>query len=167
MPRVAYGATMIILGIDPGPEKCGVALYDTDECRALFADSGTPVELVLERIDRSLAMVDLVVVERVQSYGIAGGSLLRTAEVCGRFQQKALDVGLEVLLIYRRQVLRDLDVTGKGNRDSLVRHRLIEIHGGTREVACGKKSCPGPLYGVSGHAWQALGALYAVHLEIS
>ena len=92
----------------------------------------------------------------MQSYGISGGSLLQTSEVVGRLQQRALDLGLPVSLHYRRDVLRFLDVTGRGNRDSLVRMRLIEMHGGTRAAAIGLKASPGPLYGVSGHAWQAL-----------
>jgi len=30
------------------------------------------------------------------------------------------------------------------------------MYGGTRDAAVGTKKTPGPLYGVSGHAWQAL-----------
>ena len=69
--------------------------------------------------------------------------------------------GLEVVWLYRREILRVLDVTGKGNRDALVRQRLIEMHGGTRQAAQGLKKSPGPLYGVSGHAWQALAVAIA------
>ena len=34
---------------------------------------------------------------------------------------------------------------------------FIEMHGGDKSTAIGKKYNPGPLYGVSSHAWQALG----------
>ena len=66
-----------------------------------------------------------------------------------------------MVAVYRREVLRALDVTGKGNRDSLVRQRLIEMHGGERRAAMGTKKAPGPLYGVSSHAWAALAVAVA------
>ena len=157
---------MLVLAIDPGPEHCGVAAYCTERRCVTFASKDETVESVLEMLAPPWKPVDLVAIERVQSYGISGGSLLRTAEVCGRLWQRAADNAQQVRLIYRREVLRALDVTGKGNRDSLVRHRLIEMHGGTRQAACGTKNAPGPLYGVSGHAWQALAvAVAAVETE--
>lgn len=151
---------MIVFGIDPGPESCGVAFYDTEARRTEVSRSDMPVETVLEEI-RSPAAVDLVAIERVQSYGIAGSTLLRTSEIVGRLWQQATSCRLPVLLLYRREILRVLDVTGKGNRDALVRQRLIETHGGTRQAAQGLKKSPGPLYGVSGHAWQALAVAIA------
>ncbi len=63
------------------------------------------------------------------------------------------------------EVLRGLDVTGKGNRDSLVRQRLIEIHGGDRASAVGTKAKPGPLYGVASHAWAALAVAVVAGME--
>ncbi len=74
-------------------------------------------------------------------------------------------MGCDVAWLYRREVLRGLDVTGKGNRDSLVRQRLIEIHGGDRASAVGTKKQPGPLYGVSSHAWQALAVAVVAGME--
>ncbi len=145
-----------VVGIDPGPTACGLAVYR--DGRVVHADKGAPVEAVLEYLREAGwgAEIAHVGIERVQSYGISGGSLLQTSEVVGRLQQRALDLGLPVSLHYRREILRFLDVTGKGNRDSLVRLRLLELHGGTREAAVGRKKTPGPLYGVAGHAWQAL-----------
>ena len=154
---------IITIGIDPGPTNCGLVVYDTERGRVLEAYKALSVDDALSRLEHLVC--SHVAIERVQSYGIAGGSLLRTAEVCGRLQQRALDEGHSVTLHYRREVLRALDVTGKGNRDSLGRHRLIEMHGGTREAAVGTKKAPGPLYGVSSHAWQALAAAVCGGLE--
>jgi len=39
---------------------------------------------------------------------------------------------------------------------------MIEMHGGERATAIGTKRAPGALYGVSSHAWQALGLAVAV-----
>ena len=60
---------------------------------------------------------------------------------------------------YRREVLQALHCARKGNKDSLVRAALIEMHGGDKSAAGGNKKNPGPLHGVSSHAWQALGVV--------
>ncbi len=159
----------MVLGIDPGPTSCGVVLYDQQTRHALEAHKALELEELLSRLadprDRwtyYLQIGGLVAIERVQSYGIAGASLLLTAETVGRLQQQALQAGHRVQLVTRREVLAALDITGKGNRDALVRQRCLEIHGGTRQAAIGRKATPGPLYGVAGHAWQALGVALAL-----
>jgi len=152
----------MILGVDPGPTHCGVVLYDDARRRAVSASAAAPLQEVLDHwLDLAWTAEALVAIELVQSYGIAGASLLQTSEVVGRLQQRALDNDLPVRLLYRREVLRALDVTGLGNRDAMIRQRLLEIHGGTRQVACGTKRAPGPLYGITSHAWQALAVAVA------
>lgn len=157
----------LVLGIDPGPEFCGVALYDRELCHVVFSSKNMKVRETLHLIsygsvDQARSRIpDVIAIERVQSYGIAGSSLLRTSEVVGRLWERAESEGKVPLLLYRRDVLRILDVTGKGNRDALVRERLIEMHGGDRKTAQGTKKDQGPLYGVAGHAWQALGVAIA------
>lgn len=148
----------IVLGIDPGPETCGVVYYDIEDRRALWPSPDMPVADVLADIARCAGAH--VVIEQVESYGIAGGSLLRTAEVGGRLWQRALDVGLPVTLMPRREVCRVLSVVG-GGKDAQVRRAMIARHGGTQRAAVGVKASPGPLYGVSRHAWQALGLVVA------
>jgi len=147
---------MKILSFDPGPEKCGLVLLDTSTMSVSIAMKDATVSASLVAIESWAHEVDLVAIERVQSYGISGSSLLKTSEVVGRLQQQAVRSELPVELVYRREVLQHLDVTGRGNKDSLVRHRLIETFGGTKSVAVGTKKAPGPCYGVSSHAWSAL-----------
>ena len=149
---------MRVLGIDPGPERCGVVVYCTTARRCIFAKVLDTEPLLCRRFKSLVKLheVELVGIERVQSYGIAGGSLLRTSEVVGRLWQSAIALEVAMRLVYRREVLTALDVSGKGSRDALVRARLIELHGGTRAAACGKKAAKGPLYGVAGHSWAAL-----------
>jgi len=156
---------VIVLGIDPGPTHCGVVVYDTSPRSACFAWKALTVAEAIHVIEAYAGRAGLVAIERVQSYGIAGASLLRTAEVGGMLHQCATNLGLDVMWLYRREVLRGLDVTGKGNRDSLVRQRLIEIHGGDRASAVGTKAKPGPLYGVASHAWAALAVAVVAGME--
>ena len=158
---------MIVLGIDPGPTNCGAVLYDTEARRVIGSWKDLTVDAAIGAVEslKDTHRVELVAIERVQSYGIAGASLLRTAEVGGTLYQCASREGLDVVWLYRREVLRGLDVTGKGNRDSLVRQRLIEMHGGDRSSAVGTKKAPGPLYGVASHAWAALAVAVVAGLE--
>ena len=158
---------MIVLGLDPGPTNSGLALYDSDAREVIEACKSITTADAMDLITRVAGKfgIDLVAIERVQSYGIAGASLLRTAEVGGMLHRCASNLGLDVVWLYRREVLRGLDVTGKGNRDSLVRQRLIEIHGGDRASAVGTKARPGPLYGVASHAWQALAVAVVAGME--
>jgi len=149
-----------VLAIDPGPTSSG--FVEVDSGRVVRARSAIDLSELVDVIESFPG--DVVAIERVQSYGIAGGSLLRTSEVVGRLWQTAHAAGLDVRLVYRREVLRALDVTGKGSRDVLVRQRLIEMNGGTRRAAVGVKADQGPLYGVAGHAWAALAVAVAVEL---
>lgn len=160
----------LILAIDPGPTTCGVVLYDSSARMVLESFAAASVDAALGMIreppDRwsTRALVwapgpPLVAIERVQAAGISGASLLQTSEVVGRLQQRALDCGLRVRLVYRREVCAALHVSGAA-KDAQVRQRMLEMHpGGT-----GTKKAPGPLYGVSSHAWQALGLAVAVTL---
>lgn len=146
----------MILGIDPGELWHGAVRYDWHGRRVLEAHKALSTADAIAFIRQHADSTELLAVERVASYGISGASLLRTAENGGRFWQVGLDAGLPVDLVYRREVLSRLHVGPRGTKDSIVRQRMIELHGGGKEAAIGRKASPGPLYGVSSHAWAAL-----------
>jgi len=120
----------------------------------MHSDIVTPTEAVRE-FER---FAGRKAIERPQAAGQSSPDLLRTAEVCGALAHAAHIA----TAITRRDVLRALDVTGKGNRDAMGRARLIELFGGDKETAIGRKASPGPLYGVTGDAWAALAVAVAV-----
>ena len=163
-----------ILGIDPGPETSGMVLY------RLAEDPRTGWGRVI-RSRKDANLVELraeltggdvrnglnpntfeVVLECTQA-GPPSTAVVKTTEVVGRLMEACDTRGIRWHAYYRREVLQALDCAKKGNKDALVRAALIEIHGGTRQAAIGTKKSPGPLYGVSSHAWQALGVV-AAHL---
>lgn len=146
---------MRIYAVDPGPTTSGVVLYSVTSRKVLMSDKALPNSDVLREV-RALRSSIAVAVERVQAQGIAGNDIMRTCEWSARFAQAALDSGHVLRWHYRREVCRHLDVSG-GGKDAQVRARCIELHGGDRRTAQGVKASPGPLHGVSGHAWQALG----------
>ena len=148
----------IILGIDPGPTTCGIVRYSSTEERVLWSDGAATLDEALYQV--RARRQDLVLIERVESYGIAGADLLRTAEVGGRLYEAAVSSGQRVEWVPRREVCTWLDVTGAG-KDRQVREVCVALHGSGKAEAVGTKKSPGPLYGVSAHGWQALGMVLA------
>ena len=158
---------MIVLGIDPGPETSGVVVYDalTQNDPIAYVDKAA-TEADVRALFSKWAEHAHVVIEQPACMGPLGagkvGHMLNTAWQAGRFSADAeAYVGASrVHTMTRREVLRELGVlSGTGSADSRVRAACIADHGG--ELAVGRKSAPGPLYGVSSHAWQALGLVLA------
>ena len=87
-----------------------------------------------------------VVLECTQA-GPPSTAVVKTTEVVGRIMEACDSRGLTWRAYYRREVLQALDCAKKGNKDALVRAALIELHGGTRQVAIGTKKNPGPFTG--------------------
>ena len=150
---------VIIIAIDPGPTTSGLVVYDSETHRVTEAHKGLTEDEALAALSFN-SHADVVAIERVESYGISGNSLLQTAELAGSFRRSALDLGLDVRWVTRREVCRHLHVSG-GSKDAQVRQRLIYDHGGDVKTAKGVKAEPGPLYGVAGHAWAALAVAVA------
>ena len=157
-----------ILGIDPGPLTSGLVVYHqpAGAVHGRVVTSHPKADLLMVRMQLTSVALQAhregaelhVVIERTQA-GPPSTAVVRTTEVVGRLMEACEVRALDYTLYYRRQVLQALGCATKGNKDSLVRHALIEIHGGTRQIAVGRKAEPGPLYGVSSHAWQALGVV--------
>ena len=60
-----------------------------------------------------------------------------------------------VALVYRRDVKLFHCQTVRAN-DANIRAAIIDRFGPGKEKAIGKKSAPGPLYGIKGDEWSAL-----------
>lgn len=143
----------MILAIDPGPDRSAWLEFDHG-LPVAFAHQ--PNDEVLDRIARTQA--DVLAIEMVASYGMPVG--VETFETCvwaGRLIQRWTDSwgDAPVLRVYRKDVKMHLCGSMRA-RDPNVRHALLDRFGPSREVAVGRKAAPGPLYGVSGHAWAAL-----------
>jgi hypothetical protein len=172
-----------IVGFDPSPSN-GNAVVAVRAMRDRM-DKAPGVRVLCNRGDFAAAVrgVDdagcdpgdgralrvLVAVERVKSTGQSGDSLLRTSEAVGRMRSEAAHMGNRTEPVFRSDVLRYLDVLGqKGNRDAQVKAAISAAYGcSSWREAVGKKSAPGPLYGIAGDGWAALGvALTAAYREV-
>ena len=153
---------MIILALDPGTTETGWCLYDTDG-PAVIDHATQPNEQVrvmlhLLRGDVSpMVRPQLLAVERFASYGMAvGQEVFDTCEWAGRFVEAW---GGRVERVFRRDVKSELCHSQQAG-DSNVRQAILDRFprtGGGKTPQVGTKGQPGPLYGMSGDMWAALG----------
>lgn len=153
----------MVLAIDPGTMESGWVRF----CNEHVIDSG-----VWKNHDM-LAMIDQggfddMAIEMIASYGMAvGREVFETCVWIGRFVEAFRDPDA-VKLVYRRDVKLHLCGTTKA-KDANVRQAILDLFpriGGGKTPQVGTAKQPGPLYGVSSHAWPALGvALTAIERE--
>ena len=158
-----------VAAIDPGTTESALLVYDPVEQRvkrSLFASNDQILNEVYRLADASLESTQpgALVIERMENYGnIVGRDILETAEWSGRFFQQfwVHSGGQEPHWLPRRQVKMHLCGTMRAT-DAHVRQALLDIWG-DRKRALGKKSQPGPLFGVAGHLWSALALAVTYH----
>lgn len=143
-----------VLAIDPGTEESGWCLYHPDG--RVLGSGVKPNDIMLLEIRHSAA--DALALEMVASYGMpVGREVFETVRWIGRFQQ-AWRSPEAVQLVYRKDIKLHLCGTPRA-KDSNIRQALLDRFartGGGKTPQIGTKASPGPLYGVSGHAWAAL-----------
>ena len=137
---------MSIVAIDPGTTESGFVLFAGGK----VAEAGVvDNDEVLRMLQASGA--DMLAIEMIASYGMAvGREVFETCVWVGRFKQAWRDPGA-VKLVYRQAVKLHLCNSPRA-KDANIRQALIDILGPQ-----GSKKAPGPTYGVSSHAWAALG----------
>jgi hypothetical protein len=148
---------MTIFAIDPGTTQSGYCIYDGQ-----VHESGVLTnEAMLARLQDELFRMGRVrlAIEMIASYGMAvGREVFETCVWIGRFQQ-AWHAPEAVELVYRKDVKLHLCGTPRA-KDPNVRQALLDMFprtGGGATPQVGTKKQPGPLFGVSSHAWPALG----------
>jgi hypothetical protein len=145
----------VVLAIDPGNIDTA---YCTLRGRNIVAFGKVPNALMLQILrNRGLKELNIefikdsydhVACEMICSYGMpAGASLFDTCVFIGEIRAAALR---EVTLIPRIQVKSHICHSGKAT-DSNIRQALIDMFGPQ-----GKKSAPGPTFGISADVWSAL-----------
>lgn len=145
---------MKVLGIDPGTTQSGYVLYDGKVITAGVMENSELLQIV--RDDRS----DMLAIENIVSYGnVVGAETFQTCRWIGRFQE-AWTCPDEVHLVKRADVKKALGLPGSA-KDKDVNAALLAQVGPK-----GTKKAPGPTYGVTSHAWAALGvAIAAVRIN--
>lgn len=137
-----------VLAIDPGSARSAWLRFDGTRPGAF----GITTNDVLVRALRTGGLPDVVVIEKVESYGMpVGVEVFDTVLWAGRFAEAAHRV--PVVMLPRRAVKLALCGDSRA-KDANIRQALIDRFGGS--VAIGRKAAPGPLYGISRDVWSAL-----------
>ncbi len=146
--------TSRILAIDPGTLQSGYVLYDGRVITSGVMPNEDLLKIVAD--DNS----DVLAIEKIVNQGnLIGQETIDSVEWIGRFQQ-AWGCPEDVLKIPRRDVKKALGIPGSSD-DAKVNARLRELIGEK-----GTKAKPGPTFGVSSHAWAALGVAYAAMKQV-
>jgi hypothetical protein len=143
---------MNLLAIDPGNTQSAYVLYDVEQARPLKWAKMPNAEL-LDALDFALP-ADSLAVEMVASYGMpVGREVFETCVWIGRFIERWTG---NFRLVYRADVKLHL-THSRRSKDPHVRQALLDKFGPGKELAVGLKKSPGPLYGLTGDCWSALG----------
>ena len=154
---------MRILAIDPGNKSSGWVVMEgrkviggnSDECNHQLGAV----------IYKTVGSCDVVACEWIQSFGMTvGKEVFDTCRWVGRFEETAKRCELPWRLVYRRDVKLHLCQSTRA-KDGNVRQAILDMYpasGGGSRPQIGTKKQPGPLYGVSGHMWPAVGLALTV-----
>ncbi len=138
--------TETLLAIDPGTEQSAYVFLDCGDVDGHGIVSNEDLEDILRHTLCPVAC------EWIEAMGMAvGREVFETVYWVGRFAA----VSGQFHRVTRRQVKLHLCGNMKA-KDPNIRQALIDLYGGSKEKAIGKKKTPGPLYGISSHEWSAL-----------
>jgi hypothetical protein len=141
---------MTILAIDPGDKQSAYCFIDSEDLRPLrFAKAENAEVLLVLQLEK----YDLVVIERLASYGMpVGRNVFETCEWVGRFTQAAQK---PVDYIYRQDEKLHLCHDSRA-KDANIRRALIDRFA-THDLKNGKgtKKNPDWFYGFSSDVWAA------------
>lgn len=152
-----------IIAIDPGPAESTFVRVEFSGSRSLL-DTGLTIcgvgtmgnNEMLDKLRQTFGAI--VVCEMIACYGMAvGKEVFETCVWIGRFEQRLADSGLKMEKLTRMQCKMNLCQSARA-KDANIRQALIDRYG---EV--GRRNEPGPLFGISSHAWAALAVAVTWH----
>lgn len=147
----------VILAVDPGPTESAWVFYNTRtrHLEEFGYDPVVDVRRIVEQAGREPSIP--LAIEVVACYGMkVGQSIFDTCEEVGRLITLH---GGPIHRIKRKEVVRHL-TGGVTGGDAAVRAAILARFlpsGGGKTPQVGTKAAPGPLYGVKGDIWAALG----------
>lgn len=158
--RAAAGAPVTILALDPGTTQSAYVLFGGRRVmEAAIVPNTRLIKILSEgQLPSGQLNCDILACEMIASYGMAvGREVFETCVWIGRFLQAHRGPHR---LVYRKDVKLHLCNSPRA-KDGNIRQALIDKYGPT-----GTKKNPGPLFGISSHAWAALAvADYAANVE--
>jgi hypothetical protein len=143
----------IIYGLDPGTiQSALVGIQRRPDGVIAICYNATMLNTDMIVLLRAMNRIDALVIEQIQSMGMAvGQEVFTTVWWAGRFYEAWPNS--ERYQLPRRPI--KLHLCGNMQaKDSNVRQALLDKFGGANAI--GRKASPGPLYGLKGHEFAAL-----------
>jgi hypothetical protein len=148
---------MRVLAIDPGTEKSGFVLFDSNT-KSIIESGIVENEELLYR--STWADADFLAVEMCANYGMPSGkTIFETVLWVGRFIQYAASNGIMHEKLYKKIDINPALCFSNKAKDANIRQAVMDMFeptGGGKTPQIGTKAQPGPLYGVTSHAISAL-----------
>ena len=148
---------MIIFGIDPGTVESGYVMFNSENIQVVGSGVVGNEELLQMS---SWDDADIVCIEMVASYGMpVGQTTFETVLWIGRFVQYSVSKDIEYRLLYKKKDINPTLCFSNKAKDANIRQAILDLFpatGGGTVPQKGTKSNPGPLFGVSSHAFSAL-----------
>lgn len=145
---------MRVVAVDPGTTTSALVIYGLRTGLVYRAETLENEQMLrLLRFDDGVRSCHHFAIEMIASYGMpVGAEVFETCVWVGRFRERWEGLSSYV---YRREVKQHICGSMQA-KDANVRAGLMDLFGG-REKAVGTKANPGPLYGIKGDQWSALG----------
>lgn len=162
---MSKGPPIIIIGIDPGTVESAYVQLRNGKIHDHAKVENRHLLDVISSLDLPYHWGDggrMIAIEFLQSFGMpVGKEVFETAYLIGRIQQCAIDRKVEVLPVYRKQVV--LHHCGSPRaKDANIRQAMLDRWGPQ-----GTKKTPGPTYGIKADVWSALAiASYALDQQV-
>jgi hypothetical protein len=154
------GAVVIVIGCDPGTERSAFVAWDGSSIHFANICANQDALDLLDQRGVLRVMASILVLEKVESYGMAvGETTFQTVFWSGRFAQAWSPRRFEQM--GRRIVKQHLCYSARAT-DANIRQALIDRFGG-KDKAIGKKATPGILYPLKGHTWAAFAVAITWH----
>jgi hypothetical protein len=149
-----------IFAIDPGPVKSALVVFDGE--RIISHEHSDNHQLLKHLRGVCAPRHAVLVVEKIASFGLpVGAEVFATAEWSGRFIEAWTGaIGQPWAQLKRHEIKQTLCHSQKA-KDPHIRQALIDRFGPGKEIAIGKRSQPGPLFGITGDCWSALAVAIA------
>lgn len=156
--RATDSACAGIFAVDPGPDESGWVWLKEGRVECSGVHPNEEIKIIMAGCRYSLFGI-----EGIACYGMAvGQSTFEACEWIGRFLEFNAGIGADAAKVYRKEVKIHLCGTMKA-KDANIRQALLDRYGSERKKAVGTKRSPGPLFGVSKHAWAALAVAVYLH----
>lgn len=147
-----------LIGIDPGPtQSSATKMVCPHGERRYVPESFVTLEnsQFYEWLRSEIGSVDILVIEKPENFGMAGGSVLDTMLAVGRCSEIALVANVPVCYVHPRQKMAAAKVATKTQVNAVLKQEY-----GSGKTGKGTKKNPSLLYGIVDHEWSALAVGY-------